>query len=151
VYAIPLSTQERERGGSLHLLADDRVFFDPAALLSSDAMRKLMEQARKNYDTIVLDTPPLLANADATLLAEGSDTLVIVARLDHVTRNQARRAFRVMSSMRLTPSGIIVTGEVEDGLYGYGYGSTPDRPLEYESGPAGDTTEQRAPSSTGSS
>jgi Mrp family chromosome partitioning ATPase len=149
VYIIPLMAEERERGGSLHLLADDRLFFDPAALLSSDSMRQLLKQARQEYDAIVLDTPPLLANADATLLAESAEILIIVARLDHLTRNQAQRAFRVMASMRLSPSGIIVTGEAEDGFYGYGYGS--DQPLEYDRGLAGDAPQRRASTTTGSS
>jgi len=148
VYVIPLSAQERERGGSLHLLADDRTFFDPAALLSSDAMRQLLDQASQKYDAILLDTPPLLANADATLIAQSADLLVLVARLDHLTRNQARRAFRVMGSMRLPPSGIIVTGDVEEGAYGYGYRSK--RPVEYDRGLAGDAPERQASSSTGS-
>jgi Mrp family chromosome partitioning ATPase/capsular polysaccharide biosynthesis protein len=147
VYNIPLSPQERERGGSLHLLADERTFFDPAALLSSDAMRKLLEQASQTYDAILLDTPPLLANADATVLAQSADTLVIVARLDHLTRNQARRAFRTMASMRLSPSGIIVTGEVEEGAtYGYGYRSK----QLFAGGLPGAAPQQKTSSSTGS-
>jgi Mrp family chromosome partitioning ATPase/capsular polysaccharide biosynthesis protein len=149
VYVIPLSAQERERGGSLHLLADGGTFFDPAALLSSDAMRQLLKEASQNYDAILVDTPPLLANADATLLAQSADTLVLVARLDHLTRNQARRAYRAMTSMRLSPSGIIVTGEVEEGAYGYGYRS--NQPLEYDRGLAGDAPKRRASTSTGSS
>lgn len=148
VHVVPLSTQEGQRGGSLHLLADDRTFFDPAALLSSDSMRQLLEQASQKYDAVLLDTPPLLANADATVLAQSADILVIVARLDHLTRNQARRAFRVMGSMRLSPSGIIVTGEVEEGVYGYGYRSK--QPVEYDRGLAGDTPQRRASTSTGS-
>jgi Mrp family chromosome partitioning ATPase len=124
VYVVPLSAQERERGGSLHLLADDRTFFDPAALLSSGPMRKLLKQASEKYDAVLLDTPPLLANADATVLAQSADILVVVARLDHLTRNQARRAARTMASIRLSPSGIIVTGEVEEAAtYGYGHRS----------------------------
>jgi Mrp family chromosome partitioning ATPase/capsular polysaccharide biosynthesis protein len=147
VNVIPLSAQERERGGSLHLLADDRTFFDPAALLSSDSMRKLLEQASQKYDAVLLDTPPLLANADATVVAQSANIIVIVARLEHLTRNQARRAYRTMASMKLSPSGIIVTGGVEEGAaYGYGYRS--DRPLEYEYSPAEDVPQRRASSST---
>jgi Mrp family chromosome partitioning ATPase len=149
VYVIPLTAQERERGGSLHLLADERTFFDPAALLSSDSMRQLLTQASQSYDAIILDTPPLLANADATLLAQSADTLVLVARLDHLTRNQARRAYRILTSMRLEPSGIIVTGEVEQGVYGYGYGS--NRAFEYHHGLAGAAPKREASTSTGSS
>ena len=149
VQVIPLSSEEGERGGSLHLLADDLVFFDPAALLSSDSMRLFLKQASQEYDAIVLDTPPLLANADATVLAQSADIVVLVARIDHLTRNQARRAFRVLTSMRLSPSGIIVTGEVEEKVYGYGYGS--EQPVEYDRGVAGDPPQRRASTSTGSS
>jgi Mrp family chromosome partitioning ATPase/capsular polysaccharide biosynthesis protein len=149
VQVIPLSAEEGERGGSLHLLADELVFFDPAALLSSDSMRLFLKQASEEYDAIVLDTPPLLANADATVLAQSADIVVLVARIDHLTRNQARRAFRVLASMRLSPSGIIVTGEVEEKVYGYGYGS--EQPVEYDRGVAGDPPQRRASTSTGSS
>jgi Mrp family chromosome partitioning ATPase/capsular polysaccharide biosynthesis protein len=150
VNAIPLSAQERERGGSLHLLADDRTFFDPGALLSSDSMRNLLEQASQKYDAILIDTPPLLANADATVVAQSADLIVIVARLDQLTRNQARRAFRTMASMKLSPSGIIVTGDVEgSGTYGtYGYGYRADRSFKYNRGLAEDAPQRRASSST---
>jgi Mrp family chromosome partitioning ATPase/capsular polysaccharide biosynthesis protein len=149
VQVIPLSAEEGERGGSLHLLADELVFFDPAALLSSDSMSLFLKQASEEYDAIVLDTPPLLANADATVLAQSADIVVLVARIDHLTRNQARRAFRVLASMRLSPSGIIITGEIEEKVYGYGYGS--EQPVEYDRGVAGDPPQRRASTSTGSS
>jgi hypothetical protein len=38
--------------------------------------------------------------------------------------------------MRLALSGIIITGEVAEGVYGYGYGS--DHSREYDRGLAGD-------------
>jgi hypothetical protein len=149
LYVIPLSAQERERGGSLHLLADDRTFFDPAALLSSEPMRQLLEQASQKYDAVLLDTPPLLASADATVLAQSADILVLVARLDHLTRNQARRAFRTLASIGVTPSGVIVTGEVEEGPT-YGYGHRSSQPVELNRGLAGDAAQRRASTGTGS-
>ena len=123
---ISLSVPERARGGSLDLLANRSTFFDPAALLSSGQMRRFLQTAKQEYDVIVIDSPPLLANADAVLLAQSADVVVMVARVKHLTRNQARRAVRVMSSAHVVPTGVIVTGEVAEpelGLgYGYGYG-----------------------------
>lgn len=119
---IPLTGAERVAGGSLELLADRTTFFDPAVLFSSGPMQAFLSQARRKYDIIVFDTPPLLANADASLLAQEADILVLAARLDHLTKNQARRAFSVMSAARLVPTGVIVTGSVDDEPeYGYGY------------------------------
>ena len=93
VRILPLTSAERMAGGSLELLADRSTFFDPAVLFSSGAMRSFLQEVRSQYDIIVFDTPPLLANADASLLAQEADILVLAARLDHVTKNQARRAF----------------------------------------------------------
>jgi hypothetical protein len=47
---------------------------------------------------------------------------VLVARLNHLTKNQARRAVRVMHATHITPTGIIVTGDIDEPGYGYGYG-----------------------------
>lgn len=119
VRLIPLSARERANGGSLALLANSTTFFDPAALFSSGQMQRFLRLARQRYDVVVLDTPPLLVNADAALLAQGADMVVMVARLKHLTRNQARRAVRIMAATHITPTGLIVTGDVEDPGYGY--------------------------------
>jgi Mrp family chromosome partitioning ATPase len=121
VRIIPLTQRERSSGGSLALLANSSTFFDPAALFSSGQMHRFLQQAKQKYNVVVLDTPPLLVNADAALLAHSSDVLVMVARLNHLTRNQARRAVRVMSATRISATGIIVTGDMDEPSYGYGY------------------------------
>lgn len=133
---IALGPRERASGGSLALLANGSTFFDPAALFGSGHMRRFLQQAKQQYDVIVIDTPPLLANADASLLAQDADLVVVVARLNHLTRNQARRAMRVMSAAHLAPTGIIVTGAVDDSSYGYGYSHRYGSGSEEQSGEA---------------
>ncbi len=128
VRSVPLPDAEQANGGSLYVLADGTTFFDPAALLSSGSMQDFVKDASEEYDVVVLDTPPLLANADATLLAQEAGVVLVVARLDHVTKNQARRAVQVMGSTGLTPTGVIVTGGVEDETYGYRHRYEDDRP-----------------------
>jgi succinoglycan biosynthesis transport protein ExoP len=117
----PMTPLERTSGGSLAVLANEGRFFDPAVLFNSASMRTLLSEARQKYDVIILDTPPLLANSDAVLLAQGADAVVLVARLDRLTRNQARRANRILATARIHPIGVIVSGGDPDG-YGYGYG-----------------------------
>ena len=121
VRPVQLSPAEQATGGSLDVLADSRTFFDPSVLLGSSSMQRFLSEASRDYDVVVLDTPPMLANADAMLLAHEADILVVVARLDHLTRNQARRAVQVMNSTRVVATGIIVTGELDEPTYGYGY------------------------------
>ena len=93
------------------MLANSSTFFDPAALFGSGRCSASSSSAKQRYDVIILDTPPLLVNADAALLAQEADVLVLVARLNHLTKNQARRAVRVMAATHIAPTGLIVTGE----------------------------------------
>jgi Mrp family chromosome partitioning ATPase/capsular polysaccharide biosynthesis protein len=135
---VPLSPRERASGGSLAVLANSSTFFDPAVLFGSGPMTRFLQQAKQRYDIIILDTPPLLVNADAALLAQEADVLVLVARLNHLTKNQARRAVRVMAATHIVPTGLIVTGELDEPGYGYGYRYGGD-----ESTPEADSTEER--------
>ena len=54
--------------------------FDSEMLVSSDAMEKLLERAKEEFDTIVLDTPPVMACADARILSSKVDATVFVVR-----------------------------------------------------------------------
>ena len=56
-----------------------------------------------------------------SLLAQQANVMVMVARLGHLTKNQARRAVQIMSATHLVPTGVIVIGEIDEPGYGYGY------------------------------
>ncbi len=118
---IPLTPRERSSGGSLSLLSNSSTFFDPAALFGSGQMDRFFKLAKQQFDVVVVDAPPLLVNADAALLAQTSDVVVVVARLKRLTRNQARRAVRVMAAAHITAAGLIITGEINEPEYGYSY------------------------------
>ena len=111
------------RKGRVDLLANDRIFTDPAVLLQSTAMVELLTSARLVYDAIVIDCPPLLHTAEASLLDRLTDGLILVARLDHITQHEALRATRILETMQIKPVGVIVTGVKGDSnAYGYGQG-----------------------------
>lgn len=123
------------RGGSLHVIGNARLFSDPASLFQTSAMASLLAWARQQYDVVVIDAPPLLYTAEASLLGRLADGLILIARVNHLTRHEARRASRLLGTVKLKPSGVIVTG-VRDGAGGYGYGY---RARKSEAGPV--TTE----------
>jgi capsular exopolysaccharide synthesis family protein len=115
---VPLGSVDRH--GYVDLLAGPGVFPDPAVLFQSGAMLDLLSNARKRYDAIVIDAPPLLFTAEALILARLADELVLVARLNHLTRNQATRAVKLVETMQLRPVGVIATGiQATEELYGY--------------------------------
>ncbi|MGA9761401.1 MAG: polysaccharide biosynthesis tyrosine autokinase [Gaiellaceae bacterium] len=111
-------------GGKLSLLGNSRSFFDPVVLFQSIAMAALLKEACAQFDIVLFDAPPILASADAYVLAQKSDALLLVARLDRVTSDQARRAARTLRTAEVTPLGLIVTGiRSRDEAYGYDYGT----------------------------
>ena len=55
---------------------------DSASLLSSERMKKLLEDCRDLTDYIILDTPPMAACSDAELLLGLADTAALVVRQD---------------------------------------------------------------------
>jgi receptor protein-tyrosine kinase len=105
------------------LLGSAERIFDPAVLFQSKAMADLLTEAKGLYEFIVVDAPPLLATADATVLAQQGDTLVLVARLGTVTKQDAARTLRALGLADLTAIGVVAIGHSDpDEGYGYGYG-----------------------------
>ena len=110
-------------GGKLSLLGNNSGFFDPVVLFQSAAMESLLEEVRSEYDIVLFDAPPILASADAYVLAKKLDAMLLVARIDRVTSDQAQTAARTLQAAEVTPLGLIVTGiRTRDAAYGYGYG-----------------------------
>jgi receptor protein-tyrosine kinase len=117
---------------NLDLLASGVIPPNPAELLQSDAMKRLLTEARTTYDFVLIDAPPLLPVTDAALLAAESDGAVLV-----VHHGSTRRDEVASSVMRLDSVGARLLGTVVNmsptprrGMsrygYGYGYGYAPE-------------------------
>ena len=77
---------------NLRVLASGPVPQNPAELLGSDEMETLLARLRGYSDFVLIDTPPLLAVADALILGPKSDGVVIVvdaAKTDRVAAASA--------------------------------------------------------------
>src|SRR5262249_4189234 len=51
---------------------------NPAELLSSDVMRRFLDEAQQRYDYVLLDSPPVLHVSDARILASQVDAVILV-------------------------------------------------------------------------
>ncbi|HBR3605196.1 TPA: polysaccharide biosynthesis tyrosine autokinase [Klebsiella pneumoniae] len=96
---------------------------NPAELLMHRRFGELIEWASKNYDIIVLDTPPILAVTDAAVIGNYAGTTLLVARFEQNTVKEIEVSFK-----RFDQSGVAVKGCILDGVvkkassyYGYGY------------------------------
>ncbi len=104
---------------------------DPPRLLSSDRMaslaKELVEQG--NYDLVLYDTPPALGLADATLVAEHLDGILLVVSLNKVGRGLPAEAIRRIQVAGAPLLGVVTNARVAktsaaSATEGYGYGSS---------------------------
>lgn len=94
---------------------------NPAELLSSDAMRKLLQSFRERYDNILLDAPPVLAVTDAPLLATMSDMVLVVLELGRVPVKAAQHMGEMLEKVGAPVAGIVVNDKSKRSLQQYGY------------------------------
>ncbi len=96
-----------------------------ANLLSSTRMRVLLQELQEQYDIIVLDTPPVLATADAGIVASLTDGVLLVVRAGATDRNAAQRAYQQLANVGGRVVGTVLNdpgGEVaKEGYYYYPY------------------------------
>ena len=100
---------------------------DHTRLLSSKRMRSLVQDVVQSgeFDLVLFDTPPVLGLADASLVAEHCDGLMLLVSLDRVDRSLPKEAVARVRSSGAPLLGLISNAmkpEKQDGAYGYGYG-----------------------------
>jgi polysaccharide biosynthesis transport protein len=64
---------------------------DPA-LLYSNRLAELIRQVREHYDTVLVDTPPMLSMADSRIIGRASDAVILVVRANQTTKEALQDA-----------------------------------------------------------
>lgn len=108
----------RVEGTQLDVLAVRAMPPNPSELLSSPAMRALMEQLVQRYDLVLLDTPAMLALPDAKTLSEMTDGIVMIVRADVTPQDDVNTALDILDRRRVL--GLVLNGATVDEHY-YGY------------------------------
>ena len=98
---------------------------DPTRLLSSNRMRSLVNELEQSgqFDLVLFDTPPVLGLADAALVAEHCDGLMLLVSLDRVDRSLPKESVARIRSSGAPLLGIVTNAlkpEKQSAAYGYG-------------------------------
>lgn len=92
-------------------------------LLRSDAMDKLLKEAREKYDMVIVDTPPLNLVTDAELIYPLVDYALLVLHYGRHSMDEIKETVERVRRYSDKPSAIVMNHcEREPGRYGYGYG-----------------------------
>jgi capsular exopolysaccharide synthesis family protein len=112
---------------------------NPAELVSSEAMRRFIEEARQRYDYVILDSPPIIAVTDAAVLATRVDGCLLVVSSGTVSKKELLRGVNLIKNVRGTVLGIVLNALDIKRIYGsyyyyfhyyqyyYYYGSEPKK------------------------
>ena len=107
------------------MLATDARFRDPARLFESADIGHVFDEARKHYDVILIDSPPLLQTPEASIIAGLADASLLVGRVGTLTRDEAHEALDRLTTAHAKTLGVIVSNAREKRT-AYGYGNEGD-------------------------
>lgn len=103
-------------------------------LLNSPRLDCLLREARRSYDIVLVDTPPLLPLPDCRLLSRSVDAFLLVVAAHRTPRRMVTEAVAVLEAPKLV--GIVFNGDDRPaaghyGKYGYYYSQPRDRHLTW--------------------
>ncbi|CAA9551442.1 MAG: Tyrosine-protein kinase [uncultured Thermomicrobiales bacterium] len=94
---------------------------NPSDLLSTERMRRLLADMRSTADLVIVDTPPLLAAADALVLAPHTDGVVLLCRAGATRREALKRAVGKLQHGSIRVIGTVLNGQRSSSEAGYYY------------------------------
>lgn len=101
---------------------------NPSELLGSHAMHTLVGELRRDYEYIVVDTPPTLPVTDAAVVASSADGAILVLRSGDTEEVPAQRALEQLKRVHARVAGVVLNGVSQQKDQYYTYYSYRERP-----------------------
>lgn len=92
----------------LFLLPSGGVPDNPAELLDSPSLPRVLAELKQRFDMVVIDTPPVLPVTDAVLLATHADGVILVSRCEQTTRSELQRALAALARSDANILGVVL-------------------------------------------
>lgn len=116
----------------LDLILGRKATGNASGLLSSQKMQELLERVSKEYDYVIIDTPPAAMMADASVVAAYVDSVLYVIRQDYAKVKYVKEGMGLLGDSDVQVLGCVLNcaesgfgrygyGKYSYGKYGYGY------------------------------
>ena len=97
---------------------------NPAELLLSDRLPHTVAELSGQYDIILIDTAPVLAAADAGIIAPVAGTVFLVARASVTKMGELNESLKLLAQSNVAPTGVLFNGlNLKQVRYGSKYGA----------------------------
>ncbi len=81
---------------------------DPLQLLSSRRLASALMVLRRNFDRIIVDTPPILPVSDALVLSKHADAVIFVVKSDATSIRQINQGLDLLARINARVTGVVV-------------------------------------------
>ncbi len=113
---------------NLRLLTAGGVVTSPTELINSPRMHDLFSEIKFYFDTVIVDSPPVIPVTDALILSPEMDGALVVIKAGETHKEVARRAVDLMRNAGLNILGVIINNQkgvlpyyYDHKYYGYSY------------------------------
>lgn len=96
-------------GSYAHIMQAGAPMPNPTAALASSQMQWVLKALEQAYDYVIIDSPPVMAAADAKVLAKMADVTVLVTRWSVTSRRVVGRVLKMLSAASGKRVGILLT------------------------------------------
>ena len=109
---------------NLHIITAGKIPPNPAEMLGSKTMTAFLEEMKKHFDYIILDTPPLQAVTDAQILSTKSDGTLLVVRAGVTKKECVNNSISLLKKVNANIMGTILHAvDNSSNKYYYYYGN----------------------------
>lgn len=95
----------------LDILPSGKIPPNPSELLGSKAMENLLNELQKEYDIIIIDTPPVQAVTDSQILSTKVDGVILVVRAERTKKDSTKLAKAALEKVNAHILGVVLNGE----------------------------------------
>ncbi|WP_341961716.1 CpsD/CapB family tyrosine-protein kinase [Planococcus maritimus] len=109
----------------LELLTSGQIPHNPAELLDSPMLDRLIEKMKERYDLIIFDSPPILSVSDSKIMANKCDGTVLVVNTGKTEKQSAIKARDSLTTSKAYIVGVVMNNYKlsKDHYYSYEYNS----------------------------
>jgi capsular exopolysaccharide synthesis family protein len=120
--AEPQEAIQQTQVPGLSVLPSGPLPANPAELLTSARFQELLGWLGEQFDYVLLDSPPLLAVTDPSVVAPRVDGVILALRQAKRSRVEAERAKEILATLGGNVLGVVVNAvSATQSSYGYGY------------------------------
>ncbi len=94
---------------NLVLVPSGPVPLSPTELISSPRLEQILQEAAKDFDVVLIDSPPILGLADAPMIAALADGVIFVVEADRSRRGALKMALRRLRAVRPVLLGAVLS------------------------------------------